>query len=363
MLPEDIDDLFRQKLDGHATPPADDLWARLQLPAADKEPLDTLFREGLNAHATPPRRELWERLEDEHLRPQPRKRRVAAWWQYSAAAVLLLMLLAGGAGLWRGGYFSRSGGNIAVTKPAHQSGQSASRVPQDASRQGKLNNSTDEPVIAQVAPTKEQRVTVASTTASEKNKKYSSSQATALAASTSSPSIATTTQPRRPATTPRVAAGHRTLGAQPDAVATRLATTGGRKTPAGQHLGSSPVAPATTVAPATRDNKVESPTLALAANPNKANATPEIIEVDVRRGPGANRPAEYTPVAPAVVAVAEVTPNPTRRPRLRLGGLLRQADRLVHGEGVNLAEATGLPETVTVQARLGGRLVSKTIQL
>jgi hypothetical protein len=45
---------------------------------------------------------------------------------------------------------------------------------------------------------------------------------------------------------------------------------------------------------------------------------------------------------------------------LRLGGLLRQADRLVHGE---LAEATGLPESVTLQARLGGRVVSKTIQL
>jgi hypothetical protein len=44
-------------------------------------------------------------------------------------------------------------------------------------------------------------------------------------------------------------------------------------------------------------------------------------------------------------------------------GLLRQADHLVHGEAVSLADATGLPETVTVQARLGGRLVSRTIQL
>jgi hypothetical protein len=59
-----------------------------------------------------------------------------------------------------------------------------------------------------------------------------------------------------------------------------------------------------------------------------------------------------------VVAVAEAAP--TRRRGLRLGGLLRQADRLVHGE---LAEATGLPESVTLQARLGGRVVSKTIQL
>jgi len=35
----------------------------------------------------------------------------------------------------------------------------------------------------------------------------------------------------------------------------------------------------------------------------------------------------------------------------------------MHGESVSLAEATGLPESLTVQARLGGRLVSKTIQL
>jgi hypothetical protein len=65
-----------------------------------------------------------------------------------------------------------------------------------------------------------------------------------------------------------------------------------------------------------------------------------------------------------VVAEAQAGPvAPARRRGLRLGGLLRQADRLVHGEQVSLADATGLPETVTLQARLGGRVVSKTIQL
>jgi hypothetical protein len=358
MLPEDIDDLFRQKLDGHATPPSDGLWARLQLPADDKEPLDTLFREGLNAHATPPRRELWERLEDEHLRPQPRKRRVAAWWQYSAAAVFLLMLLAGGAGLWRGGYLSPATGNIAATKSAHQSGPSAAHIHADAHKAEMNNINTEEQVIAQAAPATNQPSAVASATDSEKNKKYSSGQATAPAASTSSNPIATTTRPRRPATVPQVAAGHRTLGQLPDAAASQLASNGGRKTPTSQHLGSSQVAPATAVAPATRGDKADAPTLALAPSPAKTDASFDVIEVDVRRGPETSRP-----VAPAAVAVAEVAPTPTRRSRLRLGGLLRQADRLVHGEGVNLAEATGLPETVTVQARLGGRLVSKTIQL
>jgi hypothetical protein len=362
MHPEDIDDLFRQKLDGHATPPGDDLWARLELPAADKEPLDTLFRDGLNHHATPPRRELWERLEDEHLRPQPRRKRpVAAWWQYSAAAVLLLMLLVGGAGLWRGGYLNRTGANIAATKPAYQSGQVANNIPQTDAAKAESNTANNEAlVIAQATPTKGGSTTGASEADIEKNKKYLVSQATAPVASTSSTPIATTTRPRRTATTPQVAGSHRTLGQQPDAAADQLATNGGRKTPTGQQLGSSQVARATTVAPATHD-KVESPALALAANPTKADATPEIIEVDVRRGPDGSRSA--SPVVPAVVAVAEVTPTPARRPRLRLGGLLRQADHLVHGEGVNLAEATGLPETVTVQARLGGHLISKTIQL
>lgn len=85
-------------------------------------------------------------------------------------------------------------------------------------------------------------------------------------------------------------------------------------------------------------------------------SAPEIIEVEVRRGA-----APTSPTPAPIVAAAE--PASTRRPRLRLGGLLRQADHLVHGEPVSLAEATGLAETVTVQARFGGRTLSKTIQL
>ena len=71
MLPDNIDDLFRDQLDGHATPPGPDLWARLQAqpgaePAAETprpERLDQLFQQRLHTHATPPARELWERLE------------------------------------------------------------------------------------------------------------------------------------------------------------------------------------------------------------------------------------------------------------------------------------------------------------
>jgi hypothetical protein len=49
--------------------------------------------------------------------------------------------------------------------------------------------------------------------------------------------------------------------------------------------------------------------------------------------------------------------------RRSLGGiLLRQARNVVRGDRVSLTE-TGLPETVTVQARLAGRTLTKVIQL
>ena len=117
MPSNNLDDLFRQQLGQHSTPPSADLQRRLA-ELAETERLDSLFRTGLGSHASQPRRELWERLEDEHLHPRPRRRRgVVAWWQLSAAAMLLLALLAGG--LWRGGYLGQRPG-LAVSKPAEQ---------------------------------------------------------------------------------------------------------------------------------------------------------------------------------------------------------------------------------------------------
>ncbi|HET9505285.1 MAG TPA: hypothetical protein VFO93_17205 [Hymenobacter sp.] len=353
MLPSDnIDDLFRQKLDGHATPPAPDLWARLALPpAADADPVDAAFQDGLRGHATPPRRELWERLEDEHLRPQPRRRRpVVAWWQLSAAAVLLFVLVGGAlwGGLWRGPasgpVASHHGGNnpaAGTTSAGHATaGTSATEavtgtapMPESAGSQAQ-NLATNQPAL----------------TAAEKNKEIFAPQATAPRPSPSSTPIASTTRPRRPATAPRASTSLQPQRSQPDVATGNLARPGGRKTPAGQ----SPTTPQpTSPVPTISDNNA--PALAVATPPA---AAPEVIEVEVRRGGG--HPA------PAVVAVAAVEAAPmapTRRRGLRLGGLLRQADRLVHGESVNLAEATSLPESVTLQARLGGRVVSKTIQL
>jgi hypothetical protein len=346
MHSEDIDDLFRQKLDGHASPPSPDLWARLQLPGpaagtepVAAEPLDVLFRAGLNAHTTPPRRELWERLEDEHLRPQPRRRRVAAWWQYSAAAVLLLLLLAGGAGLWRGSLGSQ-GGELATTKPQEKSVVQQQAAPASPGTPGLTEQRR--PATTLGAPA-DQQLAQAAGKEPKKNQQILLAQATAPRASTSSTPIATTTPLRHAAAASWAAGSHRQ---RPDAAAGQLATTGQRR-PASQLPTPPPVPDSPTPAP------TPAPLLAMNAPTTPA---PTIIEVDVRRGPAPE-------AAPVIVAVADATPAPTRRPRLRLGGLLHQADRLVHGESVSLAEATNLPETVTLQAHLGGRVLSKTIRL
>ena len=346
MNSEDIDDLFRQQLDGHTTPPSDDLWARLQLPSpateAESEPLDTLFRAGLHGHATPPRRELWERLEDEHLRPQPRRRRVVAWWQYSAAAVLLLLLLAGGAGLWRGSLGSKNGG-LATNHPKATPAAQPRLAPTTATNPELAGQGTTPLADSRT----DQALAQATIPAPKKNQQIFSGQATAPRAFTSSTPMATTTRPRRAAAAARAAGSHRQ---QSDAAAGQLATTEQRRP--GSQPSITPSVPDTQApVPATH-----APTLALAMN-SPTTTAPEIIEVDVRRGAA---PAAVAP--PVILTVADATPAPTRR-RLRLGGLLRQADHLVHGESVNLAEATSLSETVTLQARLGGRLVSKTIRL
>ena len=333
MPANDFDDLFRQQLGGHATPPGPDLQRRLA-ELAEAERLDARFRAGLGDHASLPPRAVWERLEDEHLRPRPRRRRVAGWWQYSAAAVVLLLLLAGGAGLWRSarGPLPRAGAPVA-TQPGRAANQ-ARGLPAGPGRLAVPGSAIKKQLIDKEA--------VASTKndVAEKNQKNVIRQATGLVLSPSSLPIATATRPRRAAPGAQVVRGAHHPTRQPDAAAGQLATTGGQPAPAGQLL-TPPVAPAASGPPAARDNAAAAVT-AFAA----ATAEAGVIEVEVRRGP-----------EPGPAVVAEAPP----RPRRHLGGLLRQAGHLVRGEPVSLAEATGLPETLTLHARLGGRTLSKTI--
>jgi hypothetical protein len=340
MPSDNLDDLFRQHLGGHATPPGADLQRRLA-ELAEAERLDSLFRTGLEGHASQPRRTVWERLEDEHLHPAPRRRRVAAWWQLSAAAVLLLALLAGGL-LWQSGRGARPGRQLATGRAATQplAGTTAGRPPLPAAETETAATPASD-IASTNAPAKE-AIARTSLNTSEKNKKSFASQATAAGASPSSTPIATTTRAGRAATATQAASSHRLPRRALDAAPDQLASSGGRKSPADQPT---PATPATTPAP--------SPALVAATMTNPS----EVVEVEVRRGPAPAQPA----VALASVAATEPTTSPRRR--LRLGGLLRQADHLVHGEPVSLAEATGLAQTVTVQARLGGRTLSRTIQL
>jgi len=339
MASDNLDDLFRQQLGQHATPPSPELARRLA-ELAEAERLDALFRTGLGSHASQPRRAVWERLEDEHLRPQPRRRRPAvAWWQLSAAAVLLLTLLAGG--LWRGGYWQPAGG--LASQPTGTESAGAGRSTPAPVAAGVTRN--PQPATNSLAQdTTKQGLAQAAISPSKKNQEIISRQATGTPASSSSNPIATTTRPRRAATVPQAAGSSQPKPRPLDAAAGQLATTGRRNSPASQPTPTPPTVPA----------PAERPSLPVAA----MTSAPEIIEVEVRRG---NAPASPATVSAPVVAAVE--PAPARRPRLRLGSLLRQADHLVHGEPVSLAEATGLAETVTVQARFGGRTLSKTIQL
>ncbi|MDO7851795.1 hypothetical protein [Hymenobacter convexus] len=357
MPPENIDDLFREKLDGHASPPGDDLWARLQAhvpadaaPAAESAPerLDQLFQNGLHQHATPPRRELWERLEDEHLRP--RKRRAAAWWPMALAAAVALLLLVGGAGLWLGlPTGNMSAGSVASQSP--QSRKSSTTVPAAAGASGSdaIDNTgrgaePEQPGVAVVTPEAALENTISVPLQKKATRQATRSDVVASTASKASKAAREQSSRHLNGTT-------RPLDATTDQAQSLARTT----TP-----------PATRPAPTSaadepRKALEDAPVIAQTTKPSPAAtivpaATNELITVDVRSGDAAARAAKATTSA---LASAEA---PVERKRLG-GRLLQQAGHLVRGEQVNLAEAVGLPENLTLRANVGGHTVSKSIQL
>jgi len=381
MSTENIDDLFRRQLDGHATPPADDLWARLQAgpgAAAQPEPtanatperVDELYKERLKTHVTLPSREVWERLEDEHLRP--RKRRPAAWWPMAMAAAVALLLLAGGAGLWLG--FPGNGRGPAGTV-ASQSGSgsrlSDSNQPTAADKLAALptdySRRLDKPSTAQTglaatpatkatqaatgttATARQNIAQTAETTISGLNQKNLPARATRPAGPASSASkvgMMAQQSPRRPQGASR----------QPDAAAANPAPLVARTT--------APPTTPTHTRPADEPTPVVATTTLPAPTPTPAGenvpaasalAAATLITVDVRNG-AARRPSLATAVATAAAAATDE--------RRGLGGrLLRQVGHAVRGERISLSEVTGLPENLTLEANIVGRHVSKSIQL
>ena len=355
MLPENIDDLFRNKLAGHVTPPGDDVWARLQAqpatgPSAEQptephpERLDELFQKGLNTHPTPPRRELWERLEDEHLRP--RQRRAAAWWPLALAAAVALLLVAGGAGLWLGFPFGNKTSNMASHSPKRP--QTTIQTTPENTPTAAANPTANAPQLATATPAGP----------SEKNLGNTPQKNTHVQATRSSNLASTASKARifAPGQSPRHLKG---TNRQPDAATDQPSlvartTTPPALRPARPTAADEPRNNAPAVAVATQP--VPAPEIVpapLAPAPSVASAG-ELITVDVRSG--AARPAR---TISSTLAEATAPDEPRR-----LGGrLLQQAGHLMRGERVSLAEVTGLPENVTLRATVGGRSVSKSIRL
>ena len=370
MLPENIDDLFRNKLDGHETPPGDALWTRLQALPPDAAPptdgpaerLDQLFQQGLNAHATPPGRALWERLEDEHLRP--RKRRALAWWPMALVAAVALLLVAGGAGLWLGLPWSNpAADNVASQLPKRPNLNAATSAPPNGATVAPAPTNASATAVAPVSGRANNAIALAATAPSANIQKNATARATrpsALASTTpEASSLATGPTPRHMKGTtrqPDAATDHLPLVARAAAPGPHRTTP---PTTADERRPGAPNALAVAAAP----NPVPALEIVLAAPaPAPAPASTmavaaELITVDVRNGANpAARPAQTTSSA-----AASAESSAERRP---LGSrLLRQAGHLVRGERMSLAEVTGLPENVTLRATVAGRSLTRSFQL
>ena len=359
MPPEDIDDLFRDQLDGHATPPGDALWARLQAQArpettadAHTERLDLLFQKGLNTHSTRPSRELWERLEDEHLRP--RKRRATAWWPTALAAALALLLVAGGAGLWLGIPLRQAQTGSVATKQGLNNHQTAGHQPNKAS-------TTSDTAPAQALMAAANSTNSPQPAHFQRTAKKNTAQATRPAA------LASTAPKARMPTSGQSLRRMKETNRQPDAATASLpllarttARTASQRTqPRPTHADEQRTITETEQAVATNTQNAF-PVEIVPANsvPTSSVASAgALITVDVRSG---GEPTARPNKFPGLAAAATEAPSERRR----LGGrLLQQASNLVRGERVSLAEVTGLPETLTVRATVAGHSLTKSIQL
>ncbi|HEX8426775.1 hypothetical protein [Hymenobacter sp.] len=284
------------------------------------EDIDKLFRDRLEGHAPTPPAYLWDRLEEEL---QPAKKRPVLWLWAAAAAVALV--LASGV-LWLQLAPTAGVGSAPLATSTKPAPRSANQEQQLAVQP--LKNSV-KPVELQATPspaltsTSSKAAAAAAPTARLRQQKGVRPEARQqITASTIQPShtnklLHSTPTPQAPK-----------VMAAPEAVAAT--------TPKTQPERSLPAvdAPALSRTPTT---------IALAATPTAPTGP---IEVEVHRSND---------------ATASTTAESSSRHSLG-GILLRQARNAVRGERVSLAE-TGLPEAVTVQARVGNRTLTKVIQL
>ena len=284
------------------------------------EDIDQLFRERLAGHAPTPPAFVWAEIEAEI---QPAKKRRPVMW-LAAAAVALLTLLGGAWWILTGSGLNSAGRpELAATAPARPAAPASEVAPATAAEAAESTNPTpaEKKMLAQATP-----APAPSSSPTEAIGAAPAHQPAAVVATTTPASVA------RPG------------GVQPDptpdrrplAPAAPVASVASANVPASVNsLTSTATSLPTTVAPKalTRPASLPTHTVALTGP----------IEVDVR---------------PATEAPAPVETD--RRPGLV--SLLRQAGKVVKGERLSLTEA-GLPESVTVQARLAGHTLTKVIQL
>ncbi|ALD20867.1 hypothetical protein [Hymenobacter sp. DG25A] len=267
------------------------------------EDIDKLFRDRLQGHAPTPPAFLWDKLEAE-LQPAHKKRPVM--WLYASAAVVAL-LLAGGAWLLRTGPQSASSIEMAtvVSRP------SAPAISQPATASEAIEKEISTPQATAASPSASTLSKAVATAAPAPARQQPTTNNASAPRTTRG--LAATENRAVAAATPRPAHPERTVKAEPIPTITP-----------------EPV-------PAALASTTTTPVPAAPLGP---------IEVEVRR-------QTQAPVALA-------SNGPASRPRL--GSLIRHARNVLRGDQVNLAEA-GLPETVTVQARVAGHTLTKVIQL
>ncbi len=97
MRPEDIDDLFKGKLEDHSSDLPSPLWNRLeermQQQNKPQHSVDALFKQKLENHGTPLPANLWGRIESRINQGQNKTRPMWVW--YAAACITLLLSVVG----------------------------------------------------------------------------------------------------------------------------------------------------------------------------------------------------------------------------------------------------------------------------
>ncbi|WP_400190867.1 hypothetical protein [Hymenobacter sp. B81] len=295
------------------------------------EDIDKLFRDQLQQHATPPPANLWYDLQ-ERLEPEERKRR-GGFWLYAVAAAVTLLLVAGGAWLLNrpGGLPGRGPASPELATAPRSAREQHQEPNTDAPENNQPLQATPAPASASDALAAQQPTAPGQTPTAEvprpNTPKRSFTPTPDARRQDAIRMVARAEQPPRPsAPEPKPALRPATPS---EALAVQQSAA-----PAPQALPADPA-----------------PSQALAVAPQPR--TPQgAIEVEVRESPD----------LPVLAVAQNDEPAPGRR--VRLLGVVKQVGRVVRGEKPDLTEV-GLPANpaLTVQARVGGHTLSKTISL